>query len=35
MVMSMSIGMSMNISMSMDLIISRMSMNISSICMRR
>ena len=35
MVMSMSIGMSMNISMSMTLIISRMSMNISSMCMRR
>ena len=35
MVMSMSIGMSMNISTSMNLIISRMSMNISSMCMRR
>ena len=35
MVMSMSMGMNMNISMNMNLIISRMSMNISSMCMRR
>ena len=35
MVLSMSMVVSMNISMSMNLIISRMSMNISSMCMRR